>query len=59
MVNNSPANAGDAGSVPELERSLAGVNKWQPTLVFLTGKSHGQKEPGGLQTMGSQRVKRD
>ena len=22
--------------------------KWQPTLVFLPGKSHGQREPGGL-----------
>ena len=26
--------------------------KWQPTLVFLPGKSYGQKEPGGLQSMG-------
>ena len=26
--------------------------KWQPTSVFLPGQSHGQKEPGGLQSMG-------
>ena len=30
--------------------------KWQPSPVFLPGKSHGQK-PGGLQSMGSQRVR--
>ena len=33
--------------------------KWQPTPVFLPGKSHGQKEPGRLQSMGSQRVRHD
>ena len=32
--------------------------KWQPTPVFLQGKSHGQ-EPGGLHFMGSQRVRHD
>ena len=30
--------------------------KQQPTPVFLPGKSHGQREPGRLQSMGSQRV---
>ena len=30
--------------------------EWQPTPVFLPGESHGQGEPGGLQSMGSQRV---
>ena len=30
--------------------------KWQPTPVFLLGKSHGQEEPGGLQSMGRKRV---
>ena len=29
--------------------------RWQPTSVFLPGKSHGQKEPGGLQSMGLQK----
>ena len=28
--------------------------KWQPTPVFSPGKFHGQKEPGGLQSMGPQ-----
>ena len=30
--------------------------KWQSTPVFLPGKSHWTEEPGGLQSMGSQRV---
>ena len=34
--------------------------KWQPIQVFLLGKSHGErKEPGELQSMGSQRVRQD
>ena len=28
--------------------------KWQPTPVFLSGKSHGQRSLAGLQFMGSQ-----
>ena len=30
--------------------------KWQPTPVFLPGESHRQRNPGRLQSMGSQRV---
>ena len=33
-------------------------SEWQPTPVFLPGESHGQK-PGGLQFIGSQRVRHD
>ena len=32
------------------------VEAWQPTLVFLPGESPWTEEPGGLQSMGSQRV---
>ena len=32
---------------------------WQPTLVFLPGESPWTEEPGGLQSMGSQRVRHD
>ena len=32
---------------------------WQPTPVFLPGESPWTEEPGGLQSMGSQRVGRD
>ena len=41
-------------------RSLGGKipwrRKWQPTLVFLPGKSHGQRNPRRPQSMGLQRV---
>ena len=33
--------------------------KWQPTPVFLPGESQGQGEPGGLPSIGSQRVRHD
>ena len=39
-------NAGDLGSVPGLGRSPGG--EWQPTLVFLPGKSHEQRSLVGL-----------
>ena len=32
------------------------TGKWQPTPVFLPGKSHGQRSLAGLQSIGSQRV---
>ena len=32
---------------------------WQPTPVFLPGESPWSEEPGGLQSMGSQRVRQD
>ena len=35
-----PANAGDAGSIPEAGR-FQGGRKWQPTPIFLPGKFHG------------------
>ena len=34
-------------------RKITWSRKWQPTPVFLPGESHGQKEAGGLQSMGS------
>ena len=42
MVKNLPANAGDMGSIPGLERSPGGGNG-NPLPVFLPGKSHGQR----------------
>ena len=38
MVKNLPANAGDEGSIPGSGRFPWG-RKWQPTPVFLPGKS--------------------
>ena len=37
-------------------RKIPWRRKWQPTPVFLPEKSHRQEEPGGLQSMGSQRA---
>ena len=33
--------------------------EWLPIPVFLPGEFYGQKEPSGLQSMGSQRVEHD
>ena len=58
MVKNSPANSGNAG---------VWALGWEDTLVeemathsnFLDGKIPWTEEPGGLQSMGSQRVRHD
>ena len=42
-VKNLPANAGDVGLIPGLGRC---PGDWQPTPVFLPGKSHGQNLVG-------------
>ena len=42
VVKNLPANAEDMGSIPGLGR-FPWSRKWQPTLVLLSGKFHGQK----------------
>ena len=58
-VKNPPANAGRwkrrrfdscVGNIP-WRRAL------QPTPVFFPGASHGQREPGGLQSIGLHRVR--
>jgi len=38
--NESACNAGEMGSIPRSRRFPQG-RKWQPTPVFLPGKSHG------------------
>ena len=42
MVKNPPANIEDVGLIPGSGR-LPWRRKWQPTPVFLLGKSHGQR----------------
>ena len=42
VVKNQPANAGDTGSIPGSGR-FPWRRTWQPTPVFLPGKSNGQK----------------
>ena len=59
VVKNPPANAGDAGSIPGSGR-FPWRRKWQPTPLFLPGKSHEIEEPGGLySSWGRKRVGRD
>ena len=43
-VKNLPANAGDVNSIPG---SGGSPRKWHPTLVFLSGKFHGQRSLAG------------
>ena len=50
MVKNLSANIGDAGSIPELGRSPG--EGWQPTEVFLPGKSHGWRSLAGYNLWG-------
>ena len=47
VVKNLPANARGTDSVPGLGRPLR-RKKWQPTPVFLPGKSHGWRNIVGL-----------
>ena len=54
----SHCNAGNLGLTNGLER-LPWRRAWQPTPALLPGESHGTEEPGGLQSIGSQRVRHD
>ena len=50
VVKNLPANAEDAGLTPGSRRSPG--RKWQPTPVFLPGKTHGQRSLAGYSPWG-------
>ena len=52
MVKNLPANGGDSGLIPGSGRSPGGGNKWQPTPVFLPGKSCGLRSLAGYSPWG-------
>ena len=51
MVKNLLANAGDTDSIPGFGRFPGGGNG-KPILVFLPGKSHGQRSPAGRNPWG-------
>ena len=58
MIKDQPANAGDAkdkGSIPGLGRSPGGGNG--NTLKILAWRIPWTEEPGGFQSLGSQRVR--
>ena len=51
IVNSAAVNvAGDAGSIPWVE--IPWRRNWQPTPVFLPGKSHGQRSLAGYSLWG-------
>ena len=52
------ADTGDKGLTPGV-RKISRSRRWQPTPVFLPGKTPWAEEPGGLQFMGSQRIGHD
>ena len=57
-VKNTPANAGDLGSISGSGRS-PGKGHGEPTSVFLPGESHGQRSLAGYKSMRPQRVGHD
>ena len=60
VVKNSPATAGDAGDTGLIfwVGKILWIRKWQPTPVFLPGKSHGQRSLAGFSPWG-RRVRHD
>ena len=52
VVKNPPARAGNVGLIPGSERSPGRGYAWQPTPVFLPGKSHGQRRLLGYSPWG-------
>ena len=49
MVKNLPAmQETRAGSLGQTDPMIPWRREWQPTPLFLPGKSHGKKELGGL-----------
>ena len=62
LVKKAACNAGDLDLIPGFTPSIGKApwrRAWQPTPVFLPGESPRTEEPGGLQSMGSQRVGQD
>ena len=53
VVKNPPANAGDGGSIPGSERSSGEMATYSSILAW---KIPWKEEPGGLQSMGSQKI---
>ena len=58
VIKNLAANVGDAGDTV-LIRKIPWRRKGQPTPVFLSGKSYGQRSLVGYSPGGSQRVGHD
>ena len=57
MLKNPPANAGHVGSIPGAEDTLEWEMATHPNIF--AWRIPWTEEPGGLQSMGSQRVRHD
>ena len=55
VLKNLPANEGNTGLI----RKIPWRRKWQPTSLFLPGKSHGQKSLAGYSPWGCKRTGHD
>ena len=58
VLKNPPADAGLCGFDPWV-REILWRRKWQPSPVFLSGKSHGQRSLAGYSPWGHKRVGHD
>ena len=58
VVKNLPANARDTDSILGV-RKIPQRREWQPSLVLLPGKSHGQRTLAGYSPWGHKRVRHD
>ena len=58
-VQETEETQADACRIDPRVRKIPWRRAWQPTPVFLPGESHWTEEPGGLHSMGSQRIGHD
>ena len=56
MENNLPVNSGDRARSLGWVGKIPWRRKWQPTPVFLPGKSHGQKSLAGYSPKGAKEL---
>ena len=56
MVKNPPASAGERHGLDAWLGKIPWRRKWQPTPVFLPGKSHGQKSLMGYNPLGGKEL---
>jgi len=52
VVKNPPANVGDTGDFDPWVGKIPWSRKWQPTPIFLPGKSHRQRSLAGYSPWG-------
>ena len=59
VVKNPPASAGDARDLILQSIRFPWSRKWQPTPIFLSGKSHGQRILVGYSPWDCKRIRHD